>query len=344
MRANTDRVLVTGAGGYLGSVLVGQLLTAGHGVVAVDRFFFGEQTLDAWRGHPCLEIVRDDVRTLDPGIFDGISAVADLAALSNDPSGELDPALTRAVNHEARVRLATAARDSGVERYVLSSSCSVYGAGGTAGLDETAPLHPLTTYALCNALAERDLLALSGPAFAVTAIRNATLFGISPRMRFDLAINLMTLDAVTTSTITVLGGGGQVRPFLHVADAARCLGTVLTAPAGAVEGQVFNAGTANHTIADLAEMIARRLPFRVKVAVVADDVDHRNYDVSFEKLRAVLAFRPQTSVAAGIDELVRGLSDGTLVDDLTTRTVAWYRSLMARGILVAPVRHHDALA
>src|SRR5918912_3171381 len=210
-----ERVLVTGAGGYIGSVLTRMLLEVGFRVVAVDRFFFGRHTLPP--DGDGLRVARADIRWLDSSFLDGIDAVIDLAALSNDPVGELDPSKTWEINYQGRARVARMAKEHGVRRYVLPSSCSIY--GFQDGItDEFSRVNPLTTYAKANLAAERDVLALSDPDFCVVVLRQATVYGLSPRMRFDLAINGMVKGLVQQGQVPILREGTQWRPFVHVRD------------------------------------------------------------------------------------------------------------------------------
>ena len=206
-----ETVLVTGAGGYIGATLVDQLLAAGKRVVGFDRYFFGESLLGDTLQHPSFTLRRKDMRQIEASDFAGVDAVCDLAALSNDPAGALDEKLTYAINHEARARSAELAKRAGVSRYLLASSCSVYGSGDGAVLTEASTPEPISTYAHANLKAEIDILRLADSAFTVAALRQATVFGLAKRMRFDLVVNLMTINAVQKRKIFVMGGGRPAR-------------------------------------------------------------------------------------------------------------------------------------
>jgi len=335
------RVLVTGGGGYIGSVLTEALLGAGHRVTVLDRFFFGRDVLDGLAGHPHLTIIQDDIRWCPPEVVEGIEAVLDLAALSNDPAGELDPARTLEINHLGRVRIARLARERGASRYILASSCSIYGFHDGVVLDETSPPNLLTTYARANLLAEQDTLPLAGSGFAVTVLRQATVYGLSPRMRFDLAINGMVLGLHKAGKVPVLRDGNQWRPFVHVRDVARAFLLAMDAPHAAASGQIFNIGAdeQNVQIRSLAELVAR--------AVGREDAiewyglpDHRSYQVSFRKCREVLGFVPEWTPARGAQEIMAALQEGRVTDEPRTMTVAWYRALMEWHDRLAAVAQH----
>src|SRR3984957_1729023 len=223
-------VLVAGGAGYIGSVLVPLLLEKGHRVTVLDRLYFGDTLAPAQaRFGGALRVVRGDVRTFDAALLQGVDGVVDLSGISNDPSCELEPELTRNVNVDGAKRLASAAFEQGVRRYVFSSSCSVYGHGEGLGLTEQSPRHPVSLYARAKAEVEDFLLAPKG--MEVCALRLATVFGLSPRMRFDLAINVMTKNAYVGRRITVDGGGRQWRPFVHVRDVARAFELGMTSDA-----------------------------------------------------------------------------------------------------------------
>lgn len=336
------QVLVTGGAGYIGSVLTGLLLDAGYQVTVLDRFFFGP-TLDHLRDRPGLRMVRGDVRTFDPGLLDGIDAVCDLAALSNDPAGELDPTKTMQINHEGRARVARLAKEHGVQRYVLASSCSVYGFQEGI-LDEESQTNPLTTYAEANIAAERSNLPLAAPEFCVTALRQATVYGRSPRMRFDLAINGMTLGIYQKGRIPVLRDGTQWRPMVHVRDTSRAFLAVLQADPAAVNGQIFNVGSDDQNFQILP--LARRLAAAVGRAFEHDwygDPDHRSYRVSFAKIRRTLGYETQVTAEDAAREIVAGLENGELTADRRTRTVEWYKDLLQWHEILRGVVLEDAV-
>jgi nucleoside-diphosphate-sugar epimerase len=325
----SKQITVTGAGGYVGSVLVGRLLRAGYAVRAVDRFFFGMEPLDYYRHHPKLEVRMQDIRQMTPRDLEGSWAVIDLAALSNDPSGDLDPELTYSINQVGRINLSRAAKAAGVARYVMSSSCSVYGAGADANLTETSPLNPLTAYAKSCAAAEEVVRGLSAPEFTAGALRLATLFGLSPRMRFDLVVNAMTLDAMTKRCVSVVGGQ-QWRPLVCVTDAAQAFINAIEAPAEVIGGNVFNIGMTNMQVLDVATLVRDSVPVKADVAIAPGGTDARNYSVNFTAASA-LGFSARHSLRESIRDIAAALQEWRVRTDDRTRTVVWYRQLLSNG-------------
>jgi len=323
----TQRVLVTGGAGYIGSVLVEQLLDAGYAVTVLDRFFFGP-TLRHLEGRAELRVVRGDVRQVPRDLLDGVEAVLDLAALSNDPAGDLDPEKTLDINFRGRARLAALAKSCGVARYILASSCSIYGFQDGV-LDETSPTNPLTTYAQANLECEGAALALADDRFCATVLRQATVYGLSPRMRFDLAINGMTLGVVEKGCVPVLRDGTQWRPMVHVQDTARAFLTVLAAPPEHVRGEIFNVGAdeQNFQILPLAERVcgATGKPFRFEWY---GEPDHRSYRVSFAKIRDRLGYEVRCTPEDAAREIVDALQRGVVEASMKTRTVVWYKNLL----------------
>lgn len=321
------KVLVTGAGGYIGSVLVPMLLEHGYSIVAVDRFFFGRQTLPPESEQ--LQVLQDDIRWLDESHLEGIDTVVDLAALSNDPSGELNPKKTWEINHQGRVRIAHLSKKTGVLKYILPSSCSVYGFQEGL-LDEMSPVNPLTTYAEANLQAERDVLPLADEQFCVVVLRQATVYGLSPRMRFDLAINGMVRGLFKTGKIPILRDGTQWRPFVHVKDTARAMMLMLEAPPHSINAQIFNVGSdeQNCQVMPLAEMVAEAsgVPFNYEWYGLPD---HRSYRISFQKIQQVLGFKSEYTPCDGAQEVYKALQKGILnPDDPKTITVQWYKHLI----------------
>lgn len=312
-------VLVSGGAGYIGSSLVPHLLGAGHRVTVLDRFYFGEQSLAApLAAHgDRLRLARADVRGVAGAVFEGVDALVDLAGISNDPACELDADLTRAVNLDGCLRVGDLAAAAGVQRIVFASSCSVYGHGASEHLTEQSELHPVSLYARCKVDAEKGLTALAArTGVTVTALRFATVFGLSGRTRFDIAVNVMTKNAYVARKITVDGGGRQWRPFVHVRDIARVVEGVLAAPRSHVAGQVYNVGSDanNIRIINLAYRIRDQIP-GTELVMAGTDPDLRDYNVDFGHLERHLGVVPQISIDEGISEVHAGLREGRVDPD-----------------------------
>ncbi len=321
-----NTILVTGAGGYIGTTLVPMLLSAGWRVRALDRFFFGRELLPE---HPHLEIIREDSRRIAPEHVAGVDAVIDLVALSNDPAGEEFQAETYAINHQSRAAAARLAKQAGASRYILPSSCSIYGfQDPEIRVAETAATNPLTTYAKANEMAERDVLALADDAFTVVVLRQATVYGLSPRMRFDLAINGMTYGAWKTGTLPLMRDGSQWRPMVHVRDTAAAQMFMLSAPAEKVNGEIFNVGSDenNYQLGPLAEIVAAAVPRDVAIEWYGD-ADHRSYRVNFDKIER-LGWKAKLAARDGVAELCQALDAGKTDKTAHTITLEWYRELI----------------
>ncbi|MDH5624064.1 MAG: SDR family oxidoreductase [Candidatus Bathyarchaeota archaeon] len=336
------RVLVTGGAGCIGSVLSGILLEKGYEVTCLDRLFFGLDPIKEVANK--IHLIKDDIRWFKPEILKGIDAVFDLASLSNDPSGELEPQKTLEINYIGRVRVAKLSKKYGVSRYVLASTCSVYGFREEILTEESSP-NPLTTYAKANVLAEKEIIPLADKSFTVTALRQATVYGLSPRMRFDLAINGMTLGFFKNGKIPIMRDGKQWRPFIHVKDTSKAFTEVLEADPEFVNGQVFNTGSneQNVQIFTLAKLIAEsiNLPFNYEWY---GSPDKRSYRVSFNKIKETLNFKPQYTPKEGAKEVFDALKDGRVSgDDPRTITVKWYKHLLEMHTLIKEVEINGAI-
>lgn len=328
-------VFVTGGGGYIGSVLVQMLLEEGRHVRVLDRFFFGRHTLP---DHPSLEIVVGDTRRLKAEYLDDMGSVIDLAAISNDPSGELFETATWQINHAARVRCAEMAKEAGVGRYILPSSCSVYGFQGADTIsDETSPTNPLTTYAKANLAAEEGVLGLNGDGFSVTVIRQATVYGYSPRMRFDLAINGMTYGAWKTGHLPLMRDGLQWRPMVYIRDTAEAMIHLLGCDPETIQGQVYNVGSEENVyqIGTLGQLVADTVPGDVGIEWYGDP-DHRSYRVSFDKIEAT-GWKAGCTAVDGILEVVAALKTGQTDRTTETITLDWYKTLSRFHAILAEV-------
>lgn len=303
------KILVTGTEGYIGSRLVPWLARAGHQVSGLDTGFYRDGCLymDPVRDAVMAATVFKDLRTVTPEDFAGFDAVIHLAELSNDPLGQNRPEITFEINHKGSVRIAQAAKQAGVRRFVYASSCSVYGVGSGDFLDETAPTNPQTAYAKCKVLVERDLAPMADSAFSVVFLRNATAYGASPRMRFDIVLNDLCALAWTKKRIAMVSDGSPWRPIVHIEDICEAMRCAVEAPAAAVNGEVFNVGRTdqNFRVREIAETVAEVFP-GCDVTVGPPSADNRSYRVSFAKIEQKLpGFAARWTARAGAEELYK---------------------------------------
>jgi nucleoside-diphosphate-sugar epimerase len=314
-RSQPNNVLVLGGAGYLGSVLVPQLLARGFRVRIFDSFLFGETSLRDVRFDRNCELVRGDVRDTKELLRAavGFDSVIHLAGIVGDGACEENRHLAMEINCAATRTLAEAAPGCGIRRLLFASSCSVYGSSD-ARVSESSPLNPLSVYAQSKIESEKALLAARTPEFAPTILRLGTLFGLSARMRFDLVVNVLVARALSSGHITICNGRNW-RPLLHVRDAARAFVACLEAEAGAVSGQVFNTGSnaLNLQIKDLGDMVASLIP-GTKVVRVENKADRRTYRVSFDKIKHTLGFVCRETVASGVHEINRAITGGEIAD------------------------------
>lgn len=319
----SERVLVTGGAGYIGAIACDELLESGREVRVLDNLLHGQDDIAARLRDRGVDVRHGDVRDADArrAALDGCDAVVHLAAIVGDPACARDPETSQAVNVEATAALVADADAAGVGRFVFASTCSNYGrmADPTVPIDENGVLAPVSLYAEQKVGIERALLSDGHRSLTPTCLRFATVYGVAPRMRFDLTVNEFTRDLWADRELEVFGEQFW-RPYIHVRDAARAVRTVLDAPLERVAGEVFNAGRSgeNYRKLDLVEQIRAQVP-RGTVTFVRRDEDPRDYKVSFDKIRSVLGFETLTTVPAGIGEIVAALDEGRFGDPWDAR-------------------------
>jgi len=332
-------ILVTGGAGYVGSVLIPSLLENDYHVKCLDRFFFGDEYLLSLKNKN-LELVYDDIRWFNGNLLDDVDVVLDLAALSNDPVGELNPEKTFEINHQGRSRVARLSKEHNVPQYILASSASVYGQqDGIA--DETVDVNPLTAYSKANRKAEIDALKLNDENFSTTVLRFSSIYGISPRMRFDLAVNSIVLDLFNSGKIIIYGKENR-RPFLHIKDAIRAYLSIIQSPIPKTSGQIFNVGSneQNFRIYDLAKLvgdsISKNYDFEAK-----DTPDNRSYFASFKKISETTGFEAKHTVEEASNEIYDALKTQKMIFTEKMITVKWYNYILNDSKLLQKLSIND---
>lgn len=332
------RVLITGHLGYVGSILTPLAVEAGYDVVGLDTGYFAECTLVPER--VSVPTIQKDLRDLEPADLRGVEAVIHLGALSNDPIGNLNAAWTEEINFKASVRLAELSKAAGARRFLLSSSCIMYGMSEASVVTEQSPLDPKTEYARSKVEAERAISALADPSFSPTFLRNGTIYGLSPRMRFDTVLNNLVGSAVATGNVVLQSDGKPWRPVAHVEDIARAFLHVLGAPIPLVHNQAFNNGEEgmNHQIIELAETVAAVVPGCELRCLASPEADQRTYRTDFSKFaRTFPDFRFRWTIEDGARELYEAfraipLTHALFTDRRFTR-LKWLRYLLESGRL-----------
>ena len=337
------RVLVTGHRGFIGAVLTPLVSRAGFDVVGLDTDYYRGCSFDGELAE--VPTIHSDIRDVKLADLSGFDSIIHLAALSNDPLGDLDPGLTYEINHHATVRLARLARDAHVSRFLYSSSCSNYGAGGEELLDESAALNPVTTYGVSKVRSERDLLALATDDFSPVLLRSATAYGLSPRLRCDVVVNNLTAWAVATGKVVIKSDGSPWRPLVHVEDIGRAFFAALVAPRETVHAQAFNVGRTNENfrIREVAEIVRETVPGCEVQYAEGAAADVRNYRVDCAKIACALPeFRPSWTVREGVRSLYEAFRANRIrVDEFEGckfRRIGQIKWLLAQGQLKDDLR------
>lgn len=316
------KVLVTGGAGYVGAVLVPKLLDQGYQVKVLDLYIYGEDVLDAVKDNPRLTQIKGDIRDQEllKKVLRGCDALIHLACISNDPTFELNPALSRSINYDAFEPLVRISKESGVKRFIYASTCSVYGVSDVENVTEEHPLVPITDYNKYKGLCEPILLKYQSPDFTTVVIRPATVCGYSPRQRFDLTVNILTNQAYHLNRIKVFGGK-QTRPNIHIADITDLYCMLLELPEAQIAGKIYNAGYQNRSISDIAGIVhnvmAEEFPHKPKIEIeTLSSDDPRSYRISSEKIKRELGFVPRYTIEDGVRDLIVAFEGGKLPNSL----------------------------
>jgi len=316
MSEMASNVLVIGGAGYVGAVLVPELLEKGHGVTVLDLFIYGDDVFSGLEDHPRLKLVKGDMREIGivEAALEGCDAVIHLACISNDPSFELDPELGKSINYDSFRPIVQAAKKAGVSRFIYASSSSVYGIKEGVDVTEDLTLEPLTDYSKFKVMCENELQEERAPGFHTTIIRPATVCGYSPRQRLDVIVNILTNHAVNNGKVRVFGGP-QLRPNIHIRDMCRVYHMCLELPESQVDGGVFNAGFENHSVLKLAEIVRDVVGDTVEMSVEPTD-DPRSYHISSERISHELGFQPEFTIEHAVRDLKLAFEEGRFEDSL----------------------------
>jgi len=337
------KILISGAGGYVGTMLCEELLSQGYKVIALDRYFFGVDKIKKIKSKN-LEILIDDIRFFNESILNGVDVVIDLCGLSNDATSEINPKFTEEINYYGSKRLIELSKKNKVKHYIYSSSASVYGFSEVKFMDENFKLNPLTEYSKSKVSVERVLLDTCDDDFNITILRNSTIYGYSHRMRFDLAVNIMTLTGTKDGIIYIMGDGEQWRPFVHVKDVINVMITCVK-KIDDCKNKIFNVGSNNQNlkIKDLANKISSLIP-KSKIIFIPNNPDNRSYSLNFNKIENELGYTCKYSIEDGVIEIKNNLENSNInYEDETTHTLNWYKKLIDWDKKISEIKMYDRI-